>query len=438
MLRRPVSRILAASLVVAAAGAAFANGTAQPDSVAFFADATPAGDFAMNTTFGFLFSEDAGATWEWTCHEAVIGTAPFTPGATRAPNGAFYVTTPLVLGIDPTLTLFRTDDRGCTWTGNESLRNRTVRTLAFRPGDDAAVVAIGSSSGGLGVAWRSSDAGITFGDPVLEVPEHIFTTVHYAPSDPQRIYVAALKQSVPQASVLYRSDDGGTGWTALPFAFVDQPPIRVLAVDPADADVLWLRNDAAVDRVFRSTNGGVSFALAHSVGADVLGMALTDNGASRWLAIAQTNGLLHATAARPAFAEVPGSPIARCVEAEGDALYVCAHPYQDPYAAAFTVDGGASFDTAMSFQRITGPLAGCPAGTSQPSICEPLWPIVRQNLGLDGPTPSPTPTPKNGADRDTGCSCSLSPSGDHPSLFVDAALLASAAFVLALRKRANL
>ena len=428
---------LAAVLALAAAGVALANGTAQPDSVAFFADATQADDFAMNTTFGFLFSQDAGASWEWTCHEAVIG-AVYTPGATRAPDGAFYVTTPLALGIDPTLTLYRTADNGCTWTGTESLRNRVVRSLAFRPGDDTTVIAVGGSSGGLAVAWRSSDGGLTFGSPLLEVPEYVFTTVHYAPSDPQRVYIASLKQTLPQNSaVLYRSDDGGTGWTPLSFPFVDQNPIRVLAVDPVDADIVWVRNDAATDRVFRSTNGGVSFALAHSiVGTDVLGMALTESGATRWLAVQRTNGVLLATEAAPLFSAIPGSPIARCVEAEGDTVYVCSHPYQDPYAAAFTDDGGATFDSAMTFQRITGPVTGCPAGTSHRTICEPLWPQVRQNLGLDGPTPSPTP--KNGADGDTGCSCSLLPSGDHPSVFVGPALVASAVLALAFRKRACL
>lgn len=410
-MRRSV-RVIAACMLLAA-GVALANGTAQPDSVAFFADATAPDDFAMNTTFGFLFSDDGGGAWEWTCHEAVIGTAPFTPGATRAPNGAFYVTTPLILGIDQGLTLYRTIDRGCSWTGNESLRSRTVRTLAFRPGDDATVLAIGSSSGGLGMAWRSSDGGVTFGAPLLSAAEHVFTTVHYAPSDPQRVYIAALKQTVPQASVVYRSDDGGDVWTAMPFAFVDQPPIRVLAVDPLDADVLWLRNDAATDRVFRSTNGGVSFALSHSIDTDVLGMALTDAGATRWLAVSQTNGLLRATAASPGFAAIAGSPTARCVEAEGDAIYVCAHPYQDPYSAAVTIDGGASFDSAMTFQRITGPVADCPAGTSHRNICEPLWPQVRQNLGLDTPASSPTPTPGDRGNGEGGCSCALS--GEHPT-----------------------
>lgn len=410
---RPRSFALAALALIAAGGAAFANGTATPDTVAFFANADAPGDLAMNATFGFLFSDDAGASWEWTCHEAVIGKAPFTPAGFRAPDGAFYVTTPLLLGSDPAITLWRTDDRGCSWTGNESLRNETARGLAFRPGDDATVIAIGTRTGGIAAAWRSTDGGLAFGAPLIEVPDHVFTTVHYAPSDPLRVYVAALKQTMPQDATLYRSDDGGDNWTPLSFAFVDQPPIRVLAVDPVDGDRVWVRNDAATDRVFLSTNAGVSFTLAHSVDTDIAGMALTDGGASRWLAITRSDGLLHATAASPAFAPVPGSPIARCVEAEGDDVYVCAHPYVDPYSIAVTTDAGATFDSAMTFQRITGPRTGCSGASSHVSICEPLWPQVRQNLGLDSASPTPTATPSDPRDDDGcgSCCCSL---GEYP------------------------
>jgi hypothetical protein len=434
-MRGPVFACLSAALALAA-GVALANGTAQPDSVSFFADATAPGDFAMNATFGFLFSDDAGASWEWTCHEAVIGDAAFTPGSWRSPTGAFYVTTPLLLGNDPSLTLWRSDHRGCNWVGNESLRNESVRALAFRPGDDTTVLAIGSRTGGIAAAWRSTDAGITFGAPLLEVPEHVFNTVHYAPSDPQRLYVAAIKQTVPQDSTLYRSDDGGGNWTPIPFTQFDQPPIRVLAVDPLNADVIWLRNDSAIDRVFRSTNGGLAFSLVHSIDTDVVGMALTDAGATQWLAVSRADGLLHATTASPAFLPVPGSPIARCVEAEGDAVYVCAHPYEDPYSAAVTFDGGATFDTAMTFQRISGPLTGCPADSSHVTICQPLWPQVRLNLGLDAttPTPSPTPTPGNPGDRDPGCSCSLARQDGDP--FAGCTyLLGAAAIALAIRRR---
>lgn len=430
-------RLLACVLLSLATGDdALANGTAQPDTVSFFADATAPGDFAMNTTFGFLFSEDGGETWEWTCHEAVIGSAPFTPGSWRSPNGAYYVTTPLLLGTDPGITLWRTGDRGCTWTGTESLRNEAVRALAFRPGDDTAVIAVGSRTGGIAAAWRSTDAGLTFGAPLLEVPDHVFNTVHFAPSDPQRLYVAALKQTVPQDSTLYRSADGGANWTAIPFTQFDQPPIRVLAVDPVNADVVWLRNDSATDRVFRSTNGGLVFSLVYSVDTDIVGMALTDAGATQWLAVSRTDGLLHATTASPEFLPVTGSPIARCVEAEGDAVYVCAHPYQDPYSAAVTFDGGATFDSAMTFQRITGPRTGCDADSSHVALCEQLWPAVRTNLGLDGatPTPSPTPTPRAG-DGGGGCSCSFEPGAPAAG---SAWLLAGAAIALAIRRHSRL
>src|SRR4051812_23365826 len=94
---------------------ALANGASIPDTADVHPQSPTPGDFTMNTSFGFLFSSDDGAHWGWTCHEAIIGTASFTPRTYRNAQGITFVSVPLGLAVPPDKTLWRTLDHGCNW-----------------------------------------------------------------------------------------------------------------------------------------------------------------------------------------------------------------------------------------------------------------------------------------------------------------------------------
>jgi photosystem II stability/assembly factor-like uncharacterized protein len=84
------------------------------------------------------------------------------------------------------------------------------------------------------------------------------TALAVAPSDRRVVYAGAA------ASGLYRSDDGGTSWARVPSDL--EVGIRALAVDPEDADHVYIL--AAWERMYASADGGQSWQ-ARWTGLDV-------------------------------------------------------------------------------------------------------------------------------------------------------------------------
>src|SRR3954470_1908626 len=156
-------RLRLALLLLLAPGIAFANGASVPDTAEFHPQSPTAGDLTMNTSFGFLFSSDDGAHWGWTCHEAIIGTASFTPRTYRSPDGTMFSSVPLGLAVPPDQTLWRTIDHGCNWTPVANLTSEAVLALSFAASGARALAAGTDASIMNGRAWLSSDGGASFG-----------------------------------------------------------------------------------------------------------------------------------------------------------------------------------------------------------------------------------------------------------------------------------
>lgn len=389
----------------------FANATTLPDT-AEFRVARAGTDLVANLTVGFTLSQDGGATWEWTCHELVAGNNPITPATHVSPDGTrMFATVPLLLGIDPMRSLYRTDDGGCSWTADESLANRTVIDLAFLPGTEN-VIAVGSQPGvATALAWRSTNGGLSFDPtPVLSRPDFIFNNVKAAPGNPLRVYVAGLRTS-PAASTVFRSDDGGLTWSesSLPTSELPQPPIYILGVAADDADRLWVRNDAGTDRVLFSSNGAISFRREIEVDRDVVAFAVGSAGSPHYVGIRQTNGVFRALPGDATYTRIVPSPAPRCLELLGGVLHVCTNQADSGFAVGASTDGGATFAPLMAYERLTGPKV-CPVGSPSQEVCDELWPGVAIRLGLATPTPtpsaSPSPNPGDGGDGG-GCSCDV-------------------------------
>jgi hypothetical protein len=300
--------------------------------------------------------------------------------------------------------------------------------MDFQPGTPATMVVVGLT-GSDGTAWRSTDDGVTFGGPVLTAAGEQLTSVRFAPGAPLRAYASG---NVPgSTSTVWRSDDGGKSWSANPVTLGSNLSLSLLAVSPSDPDTVWLRADLASDEVLVSTDGAASFhpALTLTGLGDVQGFALTANGADRWVAVKRTNGLLAAAGGSTTFVRAASAPNVRCLDAQGDALFLCGDPYDARgFAAGTKTTDGAVFETSMSFARVSGQLS-CPAGSTSPPICDTYWPMVQQSLGLV----SPTPTPGNGGGGGGGCGCNLGGETGPQLVF----LAAAAALVLALVQARN-
>lgn len=197
------------------------------------------------TGSGLLRSTDRGATWE------LIG-----PGDDQEPAPAylFVETHPrrpgvvLAYQIEPQQALYRSTDRGNTWTTNPAWPQK-ILTLAFGPGD--LVVATTEETG----LWKSTDAGRTW-SPIGSrglPPGAMVVTLAIDPRNPRVLYAGL---PVARRS-LFKSTDGGATWKPSQRGLaVDGRPVqfvREIVLDRSDPSIVY----AAVGSfLFRSLNQG--------------------------------------------------------------------------------------------------------------------------------------------------------------------------------------
>jgi len=127
-----------------------------------------------------------------------------------------------------------------------------VRSLAYDPANPGHVM-LGTSAGQV---FLSQDGGASWSLFAHLGPgdDYVLDHIIFDPSHPSTIYVAAWSLYNADEGDVFRSDDGGRTWHALPG--VHGKSIRALAMAPSDPNLLII---GALDGVFRSRNGGQSW-----------------------------------------------------------------------------------------------------------------------------------------------------------------------------------
>ena len=127
-----------------------------------------------------------------------------------------------------------------------------VRSLAYDSGDPNHIL-LGTSAGQLfasqdgGNSW-SLFAHLGAGD------DYVLDHVIFDPTHPATIYAAGWSLYDKEEGDVFRSDDGGRTWRALPM--VHGKSVRALAMAPSDHNTLVI---GALDGVFRSRDGGATW-----------------------------------------------------------------------------------------------------------------------------------------------------------------------------------
>ncbi len=388
-----------------------------------------ASSMLLRTTFGMLFSKDAGKTWEWLCEDAIPVTGQQDPAVAWMNGGVVVSAQQEGLATSP--------DRGCSW----SLVSGTAKELAvdvarmpdganaiaitnvYQSTSDAGVLLYQSTmlhTGDAAKSWQPLSGAI---DPTLAID-----TIDIAPSDAQRIYITGQVFGAFQATMLV-SIDGGQSYQshAIPFA-AGETGAYIAGVDPTNEDRVYVRTlglgDSGtgehVSRLLVSSDGGKSWSAAWS-GDAMLGFALSQDGSRVYIGSIQ-NGLLAANATDLAFAQV--SPIQiQCLATSGNTLYACANEANAlaktgaPFILGATTNEGATFAPLLTLETIRGPLA-CNAGSSA-AICASEWPALANQLGIDAGAKD---ADAGDAASSGGCGCESSDSKSGSALFAGAAL----------------
>ena len=408
---RPVHLALVVCLLaLVAAAPATANGAFPDEFNVFFPVGAPHRTL-LAANFGMIVSEDDGATWRYACEPWItqgsdVALSPYSVN--------YYQVTADMAVLAQSLHLTRSADDACTWPQSSgSIDSGTVSDIFADPTDATFVVAIMVDSSGKSSIVASHDGGKTFDSPPIFPPTtDILIAVEIAKSNPQVIYTTSVSPNGSHPPLLWVTQNRGASWNSTNIAGEPantQP--RIIAIDPQDATVVYLRETGAqMDSIVIATGSGSTFTTALSITGQ---FAAFVRGSDRTLYAATGAAELYvhaATATDPTVwtGPLPG-PHFRCLgQRPGTTrLYACGDFQLDGFSLGYSDDGGKTFSRLMNFGDILGPLACAPVTSN----CQAHWERIQQVLGIgDGGTGGPpsdagsgdSGTPDAGSQTDAG------------------------------------
>ena len=372
---RSLVSVLATALL--AGGAARANG-AFPDEFSIHFPANAPHRILMGANFGLLVSEDDGATWRYSCEPWVVSSSN---AALSNENVSFYQVTANGAVIADSVTVTRSSDVACTWpTSGGAIAGQAVDDIFADANDPKFVLAIVVFSGGSYIL-ASHDGGVTFDPTHLYDTTDILTGIETARSQQGVVYASSVARSGAGGTFLASSNFGNT-WTATAIQSGAGTQPRILGVDPADANTVYLRVlSGPTDAMWITSDGGKTFNTnALPINGQFSSFLRASDGA---LYAGTIDGKLYVRPAGPgATFTVRSAPHLRCLGQRWGTtrIFGCGDMNLDGFSLAYSDDNGATFHPLMSFTQLLGPLACAPVQTN----CQAHWDRIQGVLGIGG------------------------------------------------------
>lgn len=446
-----MSVLFASTAVVAAliSGAARADG-GIPGSLAILLPADQPRKIGLATTFGLILSDDAGATWLWTC-EQLATTSMANVYAVGPPAVASGGVGDRFYALSPLKGLALSDDESCTWrSSGGALAGPSVSDFFVDPTDPAHVLAAATPAGdggGTAAVFVSTDGGATFQDPPIFTapPGAALVGIEIARSNPSVVYLAYYTTgSAGRDPVLVRSSDAGAHWSSTDLeASAGSAIVRILAVDPANSDLVYLRaSTAAGDAVAVTRDGGATVSTPLSIpngtlsafarlqsGTVLVGAVVPfagDGGGTMGAGFRSTDGALSFQSWTP-----PGQPhlvgLAERIESGRSRLYLSGKNYSDGWALAVSEDEGATLAPLMTYDQVKG-IKPCVQQTCLDTCnfeeMQAIWtPAVCGGANATGGSDGGG---SGGSGAGSGCHCGMDPrrpAGGGPLVVISLAVL---------------
>jgi photosystem II stability/assembly factor-like uncharacterized protein len=404
----------AASLI---ASSAEANGR-FPRAQQLILDPGDPTHLVLRTTFGIVTSRDDGASWSWICEKAV--------GYGGVEDPAIAVSTGSAILAGHFSGLSRSADRGCNWdiAGGGLAGRRVIDLTVERDAPSHVTVLASVSIDGQSVTelHASTDAGASFKDLGSDLPSGMMgLTLDRAPSQPTRLYLSAV---VNDQGEILRSDDDGATFTRIPIPGASSANAPyIAAVDPNDADTLWIRIAGSEEGVLMlSRDAGATFQEVLRAAAELRGFALAPDGKTVFAGFgggtaAAELGIWTADTDALVFEQVYREPVS-CLTYTPSGLYACTGETEG-FEVARSTDGGKTFERVLELGGVMGPLA-CAAEATVADVCGAEWSGVCARLSNCEPTkpadpPGATSPPEEAA---RGCGVARRSSSSLDSLLL--------------------
>jgi len=367
-----------AALAIAVPAAARANG-AFPAVQTVLVPADRPQETMLATNFGLVLTEDGGQTWSWSCEQDANAYAIFYQLG-PAPRRRLFA---LANG-----NIIYTDDSTCTWRPSAGLLVNASSDVFPDPTNADRVLAIGIASSDFTVV-ESTDGGVTFDSTLYRAADTaVLNGVEVARADPRIIYLA-LQGANGGSPQLMRSADGGAQWTVNDLsAGVGPGTIRIISVDPDDANTVLLRwTGAAGNDAFVVTHdGGATVAKTLSIQSSFISFARMPDGALVLVGKTVVAGSLipalfvsHDGGAT--FVENDAIPGIVALAQRGGVLYAAADNFVDGFALGASSDEGATWQPVLRFDQVGSIMACLQANTQCQATCEAL---AGKGLGSPG------------------------------------------------------
>lgn len=357
--------LCALSLLVCAPRAVRANGR-FPAASQLIVDRADARHLFVSATYGLLVSADAGEHWSLIC-EAAFGSKGTEDAAIAVMNHTLLAGVYAGLSVSP-------DPAGCGFAfASGPLANQTVIDVAIDQQIPDHAVAITSTAHSDEASFtfenllaESLDNGKSFqrvGEPLPDDLEVL--TVDTAPSQPARVYVSGISVASSQSGLIERSDDRGAHWTRISIS--DSPPSSlpfIAAVDPNDADTLYMRVTRGPESLIVSHDAGQTWRTVFTGASPLAGFALSPDGSQ--VAVGTNAGIALASTSDFDFHDV-SAIIPTCLTWTSAGLYVCAKESTTGFSIGLSLDEGAHFRPLYHLSSFCGP--ACAQGTPTAERC---------------------------------------------------------------------
>lgn len=380
---------LGAAALVASAWAptsAFANGR-FPSAEQLVVSPVDPSFIAVQVTYGFIHSRNAGANWHWTCEQGALftGSVAYDPPIGVMEDGT------LIAGLFEGLIV--SSPSGCDYTyAYGDINDRYVLDVSVDKKTPSRAIAI--TSNGLGMnkfdtrVWSTIDNADTWTQQGVALPDDFLAlTCDAAPSDPNTLYLSGfhIVDAATYEGAIAKSVDGGATWQMMIIPGSDNESGPYLgAIDPVDANRIYVRLATKVEvggKLLVSSDGGVAWSTIFEGKGKLLGFALSPDG-TKVAVGGDMDGVW--IAERDAYVFEQHATIKnRCLTWTPDALYACGWEFTDGFTIGRSTDEGRTFEAIHHLQCLDGPDPVCESGTSVADECISRWPVQQELIRTD-------------------------------------------------------